>query len=104
MAKVASLLTVKAQPGRRDDVRRLWDKHVRPRAEADDAQELYVICEDTQDADTLHLFAIYANPEAMAENARSAWFTEYLNAVTPLLAGPGVRSTATPIWAKGAAL
>jgi quinol monooxygenase YgiN len=104
MAKVALLLTAKTQPGKRDDVRRLWDKLVRPRVEADDAQELYVFCEDMQDADTIHLFEIYANREAMAANARSEWFTEYLNAVTPLLAGPGVMSTATPTWAKGAAL
>lgn len=104
MAKVALLLKTKTQPGRRDAVRRLWDEHLRPRVEANDAQEVYFFCEDNQDPDTFYLFEIYANAEAMGANADSPWFAEYLRAVMPLLAGQGEVAVATPVWAKGAAL
>jgi len=104
VSKVALLVKTKTQPGKRSEVRRLWDEHLRPRVEANAAQEVYFFCEDTQDPDTFYLFEIYANQEAMGENAGAAWFADYLRAVGPLLTDQSEVSTAVPVWAKGAAL
>jgi quinol monooxygenase YgiN len=100
--KVAVIVKTKTQPGKRDEVRRLWDVHLRPRVEANAAQEVYFFCEDEHDADTFYLFEIYSDPDAMSANAESEWFAEYLQAVSPLLAGSGEVGIATPVWAKGA--
>jgi quinol monooxygenase YgiN len=99
--KVAVMVKTKTQPGKRDEVRRLWDVHLRPRVELNAAQEVYFFCEDAHDADTFYLFEIYSDPDAMSANAGSEWFAEYLQAVSPLLAGPGEVGVATPVWAKG---
>lgn len=104
MAKVVLLVTTRTRPGKRDEVRRLWEAHLRPRVEANAAQEVYLFCEDSEDPDVFHLFEIYASAEAMGANANSPWFAEYLRAVLPLLDGPGVVRRATPVWAKGVAL
>lgn len=101
MPKIAVLVKTKTQPGKRDEVRRLWDEHLRPRVGANDAQEVYFFCEDTRDDDTFYLFEVYSNPDAMGENAGSEWFAQYLQAVGPLLAGQGEVGVATPVWAKG---
>lgn len=98
------MVKTKTQPGKRSEVRRLWDAHLRPRVEANPAQEVYVFCEDAQDADTFYLFEIYANAEAMGENAGAEWFAEYMRAVGPLLTDQSEVNNATPVWAKGAAL
>ena len=99
--KVAVLVKTKTQPGKRDEVRRLWDVHLRPRVELNAAQEVYFFCEDAHDADTFYLFEIYSDPDAMSANAGSEWFAEYLQAVGPLLAGQGEVSVASPVWTKG---
>jgi quinol monooxygenase YgiN len=99
--KVAVLVKTKTQPGKRDEVRRLWDVHLRPRVEVNAAQEVYFFCEDAHDADTFYLFEIYSDSDALSANAGSEWFAEYLQAVSPLLAGPGEVGIATPVWAKG---
>jgi quinol monooxygenase YgiN len=101
MAKLTLIVSVRTQPGRRDDVRALWDRHLRPRAEANPAQELYLFCEDADDADALHLVEVYGDPAAAQENARASWFADYMREAGPLIAGrPGMVS-ARPVWAKG---
>lgn len=102
MAKVALFIKTKTQSGKRDEVRGLWEQHLKARAEANAAQELYVFCYDNNDRDTFLLFEVYNDPAALDENAKSDWFAAYLEAVGPLLDGmPEIHMT-TPIWAKGA--
>jgi quinol monooxygenase YgiN len=101
MAKLTLIVTACAQPGRRDDVRALWDRHLRPRAEANQAQELYLFCEDADDADAFHLVEVYTDPGAAQENARAPWFADYMREVGPLLAGRPRMISARPVWAKG---
>jgi hypothetical protein len=44
MTKVALFIKIKTKPGKRDEVRELWEKFLKGRAEAKDAQELYTFC------------------------------------------------------------
>jgi len=102
--KTTLILKVRAQPGKRDQLRALWDEHLRPRAEANAAQELYLYCYDTEDPDAVHIVEVYGDPAAMAQNAGAPWFSEYMRAAAPLIDGRPEMATAEPVWAKGYAL
>lgn len=104
MSKTVLILTVRTHPGRREELRGLWDRHLRPRAQEDAAQELYLYCDDANDPDTVHIVEAYGDPVAMRSNAAAPWFAEYMRAAAPLLAGPPAMVTAAPRWAKGYAL
>lgn len=104
MAKTALILTVRTKPGRRDELRALWDEHLRPRAEENGAQELYLYCYDAHDGDLVHMIEVYGDPEEMQRNAQATWLAEYMRAAAPLIAGPPRMVTAEPKWAKGYAL
>jgi quinol monooxygenase YgiN len=104
MAKLTLILSARTQPGRRDDVRALWDRHLRPRAEGNAAQELYLFCEDERDADAFHLVEVYSDPAAARENAQAPWFAAYMREVGPLMAGRPSMVSARAVWAKGIAL
>jgi hypothetical protein len=43
MSKTALILTVRVQPGKRDELRALWDEHLRPPAGQNAAQEFCVV-------------------------------------------------------------
>ena len=96
MAKVALFIKSKTKPGKRDDVRRLWEKHLKGRAEANPAQETYYFCYDNDDPDTFLLFEVYNDPAVMAENAQAEWFASYMEDVGPMMEGyPVVPATIT---------
>jgi quinol monooxygenase YgiN len=104
MSKVTLIVSARTQPGRRDEVRAVWDRHLRPRAEANPAQELYLFCLDEDDADAFQLVEVYSDVEAAQANARAPWFAQYMREVGPLIAGRPAMTTARPVWAKGFAL
>jgi quinol monooxygenase YgiN len=69
VTKVALFIKTKTKSGKRDEARELWEKFLKGRAEANDAQELYFFCNDNNDPDTILLFAVYSDPTALAKNA-----------------------------------
>ena len=101
MSKVAMIITTTTQPGKRDEVRALYEEHLAPRAEENDAQELVLWCADQADSDTFHLIEVYASADAMQANAGADWFGAYMGAVGPLLAGEPTVAMATPEWTTG---
>lgn len=90
-----------AQPGKRDALYELYLDHLAPRAAANDAQEVVVWCADQQDPDVFVLFELYRDAEALGANAGADWFTEYMQAAMPLLAGEPQVTMATPMWSTG---
>lgn len=105
MNKLALFLKNKAKPGKREEVHRIWDKHLRPRVEKSKAQELYLFCHDDNDPDTFYIFELYNDREAFLRNGQTDWFAEYMKEVGPLLQeGKAEFGSATPIWAKGISL
>ncbi len=85
MAKVALFIKTRSKSGKRDEVRDLWEQHLKARAEANIAQEVYFFCYDNEDPDKFLLFEVYNDPAALDENARSDWFAAYMEEVGPLL-------------------
>lgn len=91
----------RSQPGKRDEVRKLYEQLLAPRALANDAQEVVLWCADVNDADAFYLFELYGSAEALQQNAQAPWFWEYMQQVGPLLDGQPEAVTATPAWSKG---
>ena len=77
-AEVALFLTIKTQPGQRDQLVALWEKHLKPRADANEAQVRYVIARDAADPDTLRITEVYATrprsrPTARRRGSANTW-------------------------------
>ena len=104
MTKLALFIQTRTKPGKRAELQALWEKHLKARAEANPAQEVYFFCTDNHDPDSLHLFELYSDPRQLEANANEAWFAEYMRQAEPLLAEPPTVAITTPNWAKGADL
>ena len=100
MPNTALFIKTRTMPGKRGEVQRLWETHLKDRAQSNPAQEVYFFCLDDDDPDTLLLFEIYNDAAAMAENANSDWFAEYARQVGPLIQGRPEVHRATPVWQK----
>jgi GNAT superfamily N-acetyltransferase len=63
MTKTALFIRHKAQPGRRDDVQRIWEKHVKPRVEANPAHEemVHIFWPSVGERSTLNHIRLMAN-------------------------------------------
>ncbi len=99
-AEVALFLTVKTQPGQRDQLIALWEKHLKARAQENEAQIRYVIARDAADPDTLRITEVYATQAAFEANSQAPWFGEYMAEAGPLLAGQPEFHMGTPHWVK----
>jgi len=101
MGSLALIIRSVAQPGRRQEIYDAYQEVMAPRAEANEAQEVVVWCNDAADADRFTLFEIYRDQEAFGANAQAPWFAEYMGRVGPLLAGEPEVTMATPEWSTG---
>lgn len=104
MAKLAMFIKTTCKPGRRDEVRALWEEYLKPRAQENPTQEVYFCCYDNMNENVMYLFELYGSHEGFGANAQAPWFMEYMQKVGPLLEGQPEVGMATPLWAKGAAL
>ena len=104
MPKLALFIKVKAQPGKREEVKQLWEKHVKPHSEGEKALDISCYCYALEDEGTICLFELISDPSVFKAVMQSDWFAAYQEHLKPLLAGPPEIITATPIWAKGVAL
>lgn len=92
MSKTALFIKHRALAGKRDEVRRIWEKHLKPRIAANPAHEAYFYCYDDNDPDTICVFQQYADRASSQEFMEGSWYAAYLNEVTP----PSCRSTRDP--------
>lgn len=102
MSKIALFVRHQAKPGMRDDVRRVWEKHVKPRAAANPAHEAYYFCYDRADADVISVFQLYSSEAAMNEFLGGDWYPVYLSEVAEFVATPPRVMPADPVWTKAA--
>jgi uncharacterized protein len=67
------MIRIRVKPGGRDEWRSQWGEHLPTRAEANPAQELYLVVDDAANADVVHLFELYGDPAEMQRNAAAEW-------------------------------
>jgi quinol monooxygenase YgiN len=101
VGKLALIIRGRSKPGKRDDIRQLFELHLAKRAISNDAQEVVVWCADDKDPDAFHLFEVYRDRTSFQANATAPWFQEYMEKVRPLIAGQPELIMATPQWSKG---
>lgn len=100
MSKTALFVRHQALPGQRDEVRRVWEKHVKPRAAANPAHEAYYFCFDSRAPDIICVFQLYSDVAAMQAFLQGAWYDEYLREVGEFVAVPPQITPADLIWSK----
>jgi quinol monooxygenase YgiN len=100
MSKTALFIKHRALPGKRDQVRRIWERRLKLRVAANPSHEAYFYCYDDNDPDTIWVFQQYANHASSQEFLEAPWYAAYVNEVSPLLDGQPEVRVATPIWAK----
>ena len=101
MSKTALFIRHQALPGRRDDVLRVWEKHVKPRVESNPAHEAYFFCYDNNDPDVICVFQLYTDLASMQHFLSGAWYADYLNEVSKFIEAQPQIVPAALVWAKG---
>lgn len=102
MASFALIVKHKTLPGRRDDVRKIWETHMAAAIAANPGHVAYFYCFDNGDPDGIYAFQQYSSVEASAEFLETDSYASYLKDVQPLLLGPPQVTALTPMWSKGA--
>jgi quinol monooxygenase YgiN len=100
MSKTALFIRHRAKPGMRDEVQRIWARHVQPRAAANPSHEAYYFCYDDQDPDVICVFQLYTSENAMREFLAGEWYPGYLREIGEVVAAPPEISPATLVWSK----
>jgi quinol monooxygenase YgiN len=103
MAQTALFVRHRAKPGMREEVRRVWEKHVRPRAATNPNHLAYYFCYDDNDPDVVCVFQLFSHADATAEFLAGDWYPIYLAEVGAVVADPPHLTTATLVWAKSPA-
>jgi quinol monooxygenase YgiN len=100
MSKTALFIRHQALPGKRDEIRRIWEKHVKPRVQANPAHEAYYFCYDNSDRDVISVFQLYTSEADADEFLGGAWYPKYLEEVSKVVASSPQISPASLIWNK----
>jgi quinol monooxygenase YgiN len=104
MTTSATIVRHKAQPGKRDELRRVWEKYVGKYVAGSDGALSCYYCYDDNDPDTIIVFSVAADPAIAMAFGKQPWFADYQRETTALIvAGQSELRTATPQWVKGVA-
>ena len=102
MTALALIVKHKTQPGKRDEVRQVWERHMAPAIAANPGHTTYFYGFDNADPDSICAFQQYSSIEASQEFLRTSSYAAYLKDVGPLLIGPPQVTFLTPMWSKEA--
>lgn len=100
MKKFALIIKHKTQPGKREEVRTVWERHMAPAISNNPGHLAYFYCFDNSDPDSISAFQVYENIEASQNFLTTDNYAAYLKEVESLLSGPPQITTLTPIWMK----
>jgi quinol monooxygenase YgiN len=103
VTQLALIIKHKTLPGKRDDVRLIWERHMAPAIKANPGHTAYFYCLDESDPDVIYAFQQYVSLEASQAFLETAHYAAYVEEVEPLLAGPPVVTPLTPVWQKDVA-
>lgn len=102
MSKTALFIRHRAKPGHREDVQRIWEKHVKPRVISSPAHEAYYFCHDQADPDVVCVFQLYSTEDAMKEFLSGDWYPGYVAEMSTVVVAPPEISPASLMWNKPA--
>ena len=99
---LALIIKHRTQSGKRDEVRRVWEKHMAPAIRANPGHTAYFYCFDNNEPNSIYAFQQYLSVEASQEFLQTSGWAAYLREMEPLLAGPSQVTAFTPVWSKPA--
>jgi quinol monooxygenase YgiN len=102
MTALALIIKHKTQRGRRDEVRKIWERHMAPAIASNPGHTAYFYCFDNTDPDSIYAFQQYSSVEASQDFLQKSSYVAYLKDVEPLLAGAPQVTALTPMWSKKA--
>ena len=102
MSKSALFIRHRSLPGKRDEVRRIWEKHLPARVASNPAHEAYYYCYDAKDPDRVCVFQLYSDSTSAQDFVKGDWYPAYEQEVAPYLSGESEFRVATPMWMKDA--
>ncbi|MHC1551225.1 putative quinol monooxygenase [Phyllobacterium sp. K27] len=100
MSKQALFLQHRTKPGAREEVQKVWQKHMQPAIDANAGHEVYVYSFGS-DPDRICAFQVYNSVEEANAFLKSQAYTDYEQEVSPLLEGPPQVEVLQPQWIKG---
>jgi quinol monooxygenase YgiN len=103
MARIVVTATLKAKPGKGDELAELLGGLV-DAVGPEDGTELFVIHRDTADPDSVFFYEVYRDQDALDVHRKNPALGAGGAALGELLAGAPVLSTFTPVKAKNLAL
>lgn len=89
-----------AKPGKRDELRQVWEKYVPNYVASSDGQPAYFYCFDDSDPDVILVFQTHANARSAGEFMQQPWYAEYERESAAFVGGTSEFRTATPQWVK----
>lgn len=101
MTAIALYIQHQTRAGKREEVRKVWEKHLAPAIASNPGHLAYFYCFDSADENSVCAFQQYASAEASQEFLKTPAYAAYLKEVEPLLAGPPRVTTLAPQWSKG---
>ena len=102
-SKNALFIRHHAKPGKRDQVKRIWQRYAQAYVADSSGQLAYFYCYDDNDADAIVVFQLHADAESAQEFAKQPWYADYERETEALLAKPSEFRVATLQWTKSAA-
>ena len=97
MNPFALIIKHRTQPGKRDEVRKVWQRHMAPAISANPGHTAYFYCFDNNEPDSIWAFQQYESIEASQEFLQTASYALYLKEMEPLLAAPPQVTALTPM-------
>lgn len=101
MGKKAFYIRHKAHPGKRDEVKRIWEKYALAYIDDADGQIAYVYGYDDNDPDAIVAYQLYTGVAGGDDFVNQDWFADYERETAELLAEPSEFRAITPQWIKG---
>ncbi|RJE86539.1 putative quinol monooxygenase [Paracoccus onubensis] len=101
MSTKALYIRHRAQPGKREKVKQIWEKYARAYIESADGQIAYIYGFDDTDPNAIVAYQLFTGEAATDDFVKQPWFKAYEAETAALLVGPSEFRTITPQWIKG---
>lgn len=101
MSAKALYIRHKALPGKRDQVKHIWEKYARAYIESAKGQLAYVYGFDENNPDTIVAYQLFTGEAATNDFVNQSWYADYQRETAALLAEPSKFRTIVPQWTKG---
>jgi quinol monooxygenase YgiN len=94
MAATAMIVRSRAKPGKREELRAAWDKHLRAETESDPARLLYRYLYEADDPEAYVLVEVCSQRRLARRPPTRRFFRRFMQEAAPLLDGmPAVQQT-----------